>query len=82
MLFPNVTKPPCYGAAYRQRESKKERIVKMSYMDTNLGIQELSLNEIEEVEGGWVLIAVAVVAGLACLAVGWDAAHNRAEAAE
>ena len=54
----------------------------MSYMDTNLGIQELSLNEIEEDEGGWVLIAVAVVAGLACLAVGWDAAHNRPEAAE
>ena len=60
----------------------------MSYMDTNLaldpstGIQELSLNEIEQVEGGWVLIAVAVVAGLACVAAGWNAAHNRAEAAE
>ena len=54
----------------------------MSYMDTNLGIQELSLNEIEVVEGGWVLVAVAIVAGIACVAAGWEAAHNRAEAAE
>jgi lactobin A/cerein 7B family class IIb bacteriocin len=61
----------------------------MSYMDTNLaldpstGIQELSLNEIEQVEGGALLLAVAIGVGIAaCLIVGWEAAHNRAEAAE
>ena len=59
----------------------------MSYMDTNLsldpstGIQELSLNEIEEVEGGGLLlIAVAIVAGAVCVKIGWDAAHERANA--
>ena len=53
----------------------------MSYMDTNLGIQELSLNEIDQVEGGALLLAVAIGVGIAaCLIVGWEAAHNRANA--
>ena len=59
----------------------------MSYMDTNLTldpsttIQELSLNEVEDVNGGLVAGAVVFVA-CALIAIGWEAAHRRAEAAE
>ena len=59
----------------------KERNISMSYMDTNLGIQELSQDEVEQVEGG-IIVAVAILAGAACILIGWQAAHNRAEAAE
>jgi hypothetical protein len=59
----------------------------MSYMDTNMaldpstGVQELSLNEIEDVNGG-IIGAAVVFAACALIAIGWEAAHRRAEAAE
>ena len=52
-------------------------------MDQKLGsIQELSLDEIEQVDGGLLGIVIVVVVVVVLLYVGYQAAHNRATAAE
>lgn len=55
----------------------------MSYMDHNAsfapvgGIQELSFDEVEQVDGGWIGAAVVVVAVVVLLAIGYFGEHNR-----
>lgn len=59
----------------------------MSYMNNEMvwadaGIQEMSLDEIDNVNGGWVVLAAVVVVALCLVALGAIGAHNKAEAAE
>lgn len=43
------------------------------------GIQELSFDEVDAVNGGIIYLVAAVVVVGGLLYVGWEAAHNRAE---
>lgn len=53
---------------------------KMSYMENE--IQTMSFDEIEEVDGGLLALAVALAIAGGVMYMGWRAAHNKAEAAE
>lgn len=59
----------------------------MSYMDNEMvwagaEMQELSLEEIEDVNGGWIVIAAVVVICVSLVIIGACGAHNKANAAE